>query len=155
LVTSDDTAVAFTNSAVSITSADNLLANGKLVLDTTQYDGSALSFKVKYNANIGDPLYSTITYNNQCASQTVTATNNNAYTPSTLPTAGASAQINSSSKPSDDFTNSDAVNCPIHFSLVKLDGSALDGGLENIFSINADGFVQFDTTTWTGDALSA
>jgi hypothetical protein len=44
-------------------------------------------------------------------------------------------------KPAEDFTNWEATKCPIEWSIVKADGTALDGGLENVLSINSNGKV--------------
>jgi hypothetical protein len=54
----------------------------------------------------------------------------------------ADSTVVSGTKPSDDFTTSDAINCPVTFSIVKSDGSALDGDLALMYTINADGFVE-------------
>jgi hypothetical protein len=40
--------------------------------------------------------------------------------------------LKSTTKPVDDFINSDATVCPVTITLEKTDGNALDGGLENV-----------------------
>jgi hypothetical protein len=63
LVTDSDENVAYTNPMFSITNANGLLANAKLVLnqalfaDTAMGSGSNLVFKIKYITQVGDPFY--------------------------------------------------------------------------------------------------
>jgi hypothetical protein len=63
--------------------------------------------------------------------------------------------LTSATKPLDDFTNSDTTNCPFYWKIVKADGTDLDGGLENILSIDSDGKVEVDTSTYTGGTIDA
>ena len=56
----------------------------------------------------------------------------------------------SGTNPKDDFTNSNENGCPIVFSIVKADGSALDAGFNSWLSINSDGFVELNEYTYTG-----
>lgn len=49
-------------------------------------------------------------------------------------------------KPVDDIPNSDETVCPSDWSIVKDDGSPLDGWLASSLFINGDGLVEFDQT---------
>lgn len=50
------------------------------------------------------------------------------------------------------FTNSDAVNCPVEYSIVKDDdeSSPLDGGLEKIFTVSNDNVIVVNQETYDG-----
>jgi hypothetical protein len=61
----------------------------------------------------------------------------------------------SATKPSVDFTNTNPTGCPTVFTLLKTDLAPLDGGLENILSITADGDIQLDESQYTGGAMAA
>lgn len=153
LVTTANTAVPFLNSMFSLTNANGLLSAAKLVFDQTLFDGTSVDFKVKYVTKFGNPVYHKLTYTSACTSQTVTANSNAAYS-FTATYQKAETQV-SSTKPQDDFTNSDSTNCPIYFKIVKSDGTDLDDGLENILSINSDGKVSVNSATYTGGTIDA
>jgi hypothetical protein len=56
----------------------------------------------------------------------------------------------STTKPVDDFTNTNPNGCPIVFSIVKSDGSSLDPGFNNWIYINSNNFVEINEFTYTG-----
>ena len=52
------------------------------------------------------------------------------------------------------FTNSDPVDCPIEYTIVKEDKTLLDGGLENAFSINGSGIIIINQEHYPGGQLN-
>lgn len=53
-----------------------------------------------------------------------------------------------------DFTNDDDIMCQITITLEKNDGNALDGGLENLISINSDNKVLVNEAFYDGTSVS-
>jgi hypothetical protein len=62
--------------------------------------------------------------------------------------------LTSTTKPADDFTNSDPNTCPVTLTLEKTDGNALDGGLENIISLDEDGKISINESNYDGASIS-
>lgn len=58
----------------------------------------------------------------------------------------------STTRPPDDFTNSDETVCPITFSLVDSDGADIDEATAAFVSINDDGLVAINEPTYPGGA---
>ena len=56
----------------------------------------------------------------------------------------------SSTKPKDDFTNSNPSGCPITFSIVDSEGGELEADVAAFISINADGLVEVDEANYPG-----
>jgi hypothetical protein len=108
---------------------------------------------VKFITKLGDPVYHQLTFTDICTSQTVNPVLAGSYTFSATP--NKVEKLTSATKPVDDFTNSDETNCPYYWKIVKSDGTDLDGGLESILSIDANGYVEVDTSTYTGGTIDA
>jgi hypothetical protein len=56
-----------------------------------------------------------------------------------------------------DFSNSDTTVCPVTRTLVKNDGATaapLDGGLENLVTIDSNGFVSINESVYDGTAIT-
>lgn len=64
--------------------------------------------------------------------------------------------MTSTTTPVDDFVNSDSTVCPLvgSLSLEKTDGNALDGGLEDVISIDGDGKVSIDESNYDGSSIT-
>ena len=62
-----------------------------------------------------------------------------------------SGTVKSATKPSDDFTNSDTILCPVTFSLVNSDETAFAG---NYASIDADGYVVLNEANFDGTSVT-
>ena len=56
----------------------------------------------------------------------------------------------SSTKPQDDFTNSDPSVCPITWSIVNSEGGELEANVAAFISINADGNIAVDESQYPG-----
>lgn len=60
----------------------------------------------------------------------------------------------SSSKPEDNFTNSNTLACPITWSIVDSEGSELEADVAAFIQLNDDGFIQVDESQYPGKDLT-
>ena len=119
-------------------------SNDELELNEYTYTGGDHTLKVKAVTNFGTPLFKTITITEKCGRQTHTVLDPTKVYLFQAVFEKTGFKITSATRPQDDITNSDAVVCPTDWSLVKADGSPLDGWLATSLVLNAGGYIELD-----------
>ena len=152
----DDEHTDFTNNLFSIVNPNAKLGTAKLRFDNANYQGGEdIVFKIKYNTYYQPggrgsfvPVYYRIIFRDQCPTQTIVLEDTSPYEIYAIP--GMNYKVYSRTRPADDFSNQDVIQCPVEFSLVDKDLNPLGGAVANMVKINSKGWIEVDQSLYTG-----